>query len=106
LTPKPSVPPFILSPLGFSSVGAAPGDSDYGINGSSTSIDLSGPRADVEIEHLSPNTTTSYQTSRDSPRNLTGEIERKVFAFYVEKAGYWVWVPLQPSITRDKQALV
>ncbi|KAJ5811848.1 hypothetical protein N7474_008149 [Penicillium riverlandense] len=85
LTPKPSVPSFIFSPLGFAPVGAAPSDSGYGIDGSSTSIDLSHP-----IEHVSPNTATSYQTSGDSARTLTEEIDCKVFAFYVERAGHWI----------------
>lgn len=92
LTPKPSIPPsFILSPLGFAPVGAAPSDSGYDINGSSTSIDLSHP-----IEHVSPNTATSYQTSGDSVRTLTEEIDCKVFAFYTERAGHWVWIAKRP----------
>jgi hypothetical protein len=40
LTPKPSVPSFILSPLGFAPVGAAPSDSGYYINGSTRAPQL------------------------------------------------------------------
>jgi hypothetical protein len=104
LTPKPSIPSYCLFPLGISPVDTAPDGSGYGINGSTALVDLSHPRTSVEIEHVSPN-TRSDQTSRASSRTLTEEIDCRVFAFYVERAGHWVCVAIQTSITPAKQPL-
>lgn len=100
LTPKPSVPPYCLFPLGLSPVGASPQGSGYPIHDSSASVDLPHHRGSVSFAHVSPS-TTSYHTETPSSRILRDEIDCKVFAFYVENAGHWVRVANQPSYRHE-----
>jgi hypothetical protein len=91
LTAKPPVPSYCLFPLGLSPVGATPDGYGGPISGSSASVELSHPGVSVDVEQVSPN-TTSYHRAPPPSRTLTEEIDCKVFAFYVENAGHWVCV--------------
>ncbi|KAF7126109.1 hypothetical protein CNMCM5793_002531 [Aspergillus hiratsukae] len=89
LTAKPPVPSYCLFSLGLSPVGATPDRYGCPISGSSASVELSQPTVSVDVEQVSPN-TTSYHTIPPPSRTLTEEIDCKVFAFYVERAGTWI----------------
>lgn len=75
--------------LGIPSINLGPEQSPDDIYRPNTSVDLSQPRANFEIAHVSPN-DIARETMRSPSCTLTDETESNIFAFYVEQAGKWV----------------